>query len=425
MSEPTWPEGYLSAMKDKIVSNSRLFRASVEFGLDQYIVTKAFTHKHWRPVYVDDVLRAPPSLTAKRQMSTKTLADVIEALIGASFLEGGLPKALSCMCVFLPEEEWQSTETARQILFAKAPENMPLPLTMESLEDLIGYTFTKKSLLIEAMTHSSYTGNGAHASFDRLEFLGDAILDYIVVSNIFCIRDPPLEHSQMHLLRTALVNGDFLAFIVMNWSMPQDRVEVVPVSDEASATAAAGAKSPILERKQTNLPLWSFMRHGSAEVAALQRATGERFAALGGVVRDAIWHGGHYPWTLLSRLQCQKFYSDVFESVLGAVWVDSGSQEVCTAVLERVGILPYLRRLVADDVHLLHPKEELGRLAAEKKVVYNGHSVAPDELGEREFLCRVSVGGEVLGEAAGAFSSEEAKMKAAEMAVRALKERQG
>ena len=40
---PLWHEGYLSAKKDRLVSNSRLSRAAIENGLDKFIVTKAFT----------------------------------------------------------------------------------------------------------------------------------------------------------------------------------------------------------------------------------------------------------------------------------------------------------------------------------------------------------------------------------------------
>ena len=39
-------------------------------------------------------------------MSTKTLADVVEALIGAAYLSGGLPKAATCLKIFLPEVPW-------------------------------------------------------------------------------------------------------------------------------------------------------------------------------------------------------------------------------------------------------------------------------------------------------------------------------
>ncbi|EAQ84004.1 hypothetical protein CHGG_10408 [Chaetomium globosum CBS 148.51] len=222
-----FPEGCLSPLKDKIVSNSRLFRAAVDFGLDRYIIHKAFTLHKWRPTYVEDLIENPPSATETRRISTKIIADVVEALIGTAFVSGGISKALACMSLFLPDVAWNSIEYGREVMYNEAPDDEPLPRTMRQLESLVGYTFTKKALLVEAMTHPSCNGPGIRASLDRLEFLGDAILDYVVVNKLFAISDPaPLENSSLHLLRTALVNADILGFLVMEWAITEDGVEV-------------------------------------------------------------------------------------------------------------------------------------------------------------------------------------------------------
>ncbi|KAL2021535.1 hypothetical protein VTK56DRAFT_7034 [Thermocarpiscus australiensis] len=413
-----YPEGCLSPLKDKIVANSALFRAAVDFGLDRYIIHKAFTLHKWRPTYVEDLLDSPPSATETRRLSTKILADVVEALIGASYISGGIRTALTCISLFLPKAiEWQIVERGREILYDEAPSDEPLPVTMRQLESLVGYTFTRKSLLVEAMTHPSCSGPGIRASLDRLEFLGDAILDHIVVGKLFSLSDnsAPLDNSALHLLRTALVNADILAFLVMEWSVKQERVDV----DVAGDAAAADLR---LVRSEVSLPLWSFMRHASPDMGVVQRATALRHAAMRQGILDALWTGDSYPWSLLCRLQAQKFYSDVLESLLGAVWVDSGSLAACEAVVERVGILPLMRRLVRDGVRLLHPKEELGQLAVSEKVEYEVE-MKEEEGGDREFACRVLVGGLCVGKAEGAFSKEEARTRAAEEGCRFLKER--
>ena len=76
-----WHEGVLSHQKDHIVSNANLARASIARGLDKYILTKPFTGHKWRPLYVSDMLSE--KVPSSRQLSTKTLADVVESLIGA------------------------------------------------------------------------------------------------------------------------------------------------------------------------------------------------------------------------------------------------------------------------------------------------------------------------------------------------------
>jgi dsRNA-specific ribonuclease len=74
---PLWHEGYLSAKKDRVVSNSRLSRAAIEASLDSFIITKPFTGHKWRPIYIEDILEVGPQ-TNKRELSTKVLADVVE-----------------------------------------------------------------------------------------------------------------------------------------------------------------------------------------------------------------------------------------------------------------------------------------------------------------------------------------------------------
>ena len=97
---PLWPEGYLSSKKDRLVANSRLARAALEIGLDKYIITKQFTGFKWRPLYVDD-LASREEVDGKRWVSSKVLADVCEALVGAAMVDGGYEKALKCLGVFV------------------------------------------------------------------------------------------------------------------------------------------------------------------------------------------------------------------------------------------------------------------------------------------------------------------------------------
>ena len=366
---------------------------------------------------MDDLVAVPQGLSNTRRLSTKTLADVVEALIGVSWDDGGLPKALKCISLFLPPKpkmlNWMPLETCREILYNHAPDNMALPCTLEPLEKLLGYTFQKKSLLVEAMTHASYNVPGIKACFDRLEFLGDAILDNLVVKAVFDYDKPKLENFQMHLLRTALVNGDILGFLVMEWSHKQQRFDV-DIADGSEQQA------PTLVESEFDQPLWSFMRFSSTELALEQEKTMRRHAELRGRIIAALRSGTHYPWTLFARLRAQKFFSDIFESLIGAVWVDSGSMDQCAELLRRAGILPYLERVLRDDIHILHPKEELGRLADRETVKYVVETAQRDD-GDPEFACKVYVGDRCVADVQGAYYKEEARTMAAEVAVHKIK----
>lgn len=75
------------------------------------------------------------------------------------------------------------------------------------LQDLIGYHFQNEQLLKKALTHSSYA-NEKHWKYDcnneRLEFLGDAVLE-LVSSEIIFADNPDMVEGKMTKLRASLV----------------------------------------------------------------------------------------------------------------------------------------------------------------------------------------------------------------------------
>ncbi|KAI0096573.1 hypothetical protein F4814DRAFT_435161 [Daldinia grandis] len=409
-NNPNFPEGYLDAIKMSIVSNARLCRAAVETGLDKFILKKEFTGAKWKPIYVEDILELNDNMDDKRVVSTKTLADVVEALIGAAYQDGGIDKALACLRIFIPDVEWHSLDSACGEIFGQTIMSTYLPPPLAPLEKLIGYSFRNKNLLVEAATHSSFgfvdsTGN----CMERLEFLGDAILDSVIVSALWDFERDMLQ-DEMHLLRTACINGDLLGFLGMEWSIEQ---EATQISEDKSTIETS-----------TTLPFWKFMRHTSQDMSMAQHVAEERHAQEREAVLKAIEHGSEYPWAQLFHLHIPKFFSDFFESMLGAVWVDSRSLDVCADVVEKAGILPYLRRMVADGVDVLHPKNHLGHEAGRigKPVEYQTE-VRDAQGRDRELICRVLVGDEVIAEVGGGVSPEEVQTRAAYKAYKILAER--
>ena len=55
------------------------------------------------------------------------------------------------------------------------------------LEQGLGYTFSNKSLLENALTHSSYANErrSSRGSNERLEFLGDSVLGFVVADDLY------------------------------------------------------------------------------------------------------------------------------------------------------------------------------------------------------------------------------------------------
>lgn len=81
------------------------------------------------------------------------------------------------------------------------------------LEKKIGVTFKNKKLLIEALTHRSFLNerpNWPEPHNERLEYLGDAVLELSVSEALFR-KFPDWPEGQLTVLRAALVNYQMLA----------------------------------------------------------------------------------------------------------------------------------------------------------------------------------------------------------------------
>jgi len=79
---------------------------------------------------------------------------------------------------------------------------------INSLLKKLEYTFNNVSLLEEALTHRSY----AALNNERLEFLGDGILNFVIAHELFKSY-PDVDEGDLSRLRATLVNKDSLAEI--------------------------------------------------------------------------------------------------------------------------------------------------------------------------------------------------------------------
>ena len=86
--------------------------------------------------------------------------------------------------------------------------------TMEELEKRIGYRFREKGLLKQALTHSSYANEqkiNKLKDYERLEFLGDAVLE-LISSDFLFHENPGLPEGQLTKLRSSMVCEPALAY---------------------------------------------------------------------------------------------------------------------------------------------------------------------------------------------------------------------
>ncbi|XP_058442684.1 endoribonuclease Dcr-1 [Malaya genurostris] len=191
----------------------------------------------------------PYNLVTQHSIPDKSVADCVEALIGAYLIECGPRGALLLMAWLgirvLPIIEVPFDVDKKRIpgsspcyeadgkkmnsvygywIPPKSPllAYVPDPKTTLShllngygtFEDSLGYHFLDRSYLLQAMTHASYCPNRLTDCYQRLEFLGDAVLDYLITRHLY---EDPRQHSPGALtdLRSALVNNTIFASLAV------------------------------------------------------------------------------------------------------------------------------------------------------------------------------------------------------------------
>ena len=95
-------------------------------------------------------------------------------------------------------------------------------MNTEQLEQTIGYCFSDKTLLTQALSHSSYANeHKAHGAQDneRLEFLGDSVLE-VVSSEFLYLTFPEMPEGELTKLRASLVCEATLAFCARQFDLP-------------------------------------------------------------------------------------------------------------------------------------------------------------------------------------------------------------
>lgn len=343
-----WPEGYLTLRKDATLSNMTQTTICQETGLARYIIRDAFNGAKWRPLYAQELLDAAETDdTRVVQVSTKILADVVKSLIGASFIDGGMPAAHRCLKVLFTMVEWLPIENATIRLREKVLVESNLHL--ESIETLIGYSFQKKFILHEAITHPSYSSSQLATSrpYDRLEFLGDAVLDFMVSNKIFA-HQPQLSVPRLRDVRSAIVDTALLSFLCLDLYVEESVNRLVSDQDDDYTIEA-----DVVKRS-----LWGFMRYTGKEITNVQQATMKMYEEMKEEIHDALRHSNRFPWHQLAYFgsRARKFFADMIESVLGAIFIDSlANLEMCDLFLVRIGLVPILVRLLEDQVDCSHP----------------------------------------------------------------------
>ncbi|XP_043693153.1 ribonuclease 3-like protein 2 [Telopea speciosissima] len=89
---------------------------------------------------------------------------------------------------------------------------MNMRAAVVTVEDILRYHFKDKTLLQDSLTHSSYSDS---PSYQRLEFVGNAILGLVLAENNVFRDYPDLDPGHLSLLRTANISTEKLARVAV------------------------------------------------------------------------------------------------------------------------------------------------------------------------------------------------------------------
>lgn len=339
-------EGKLSHLRSKQVSNLNLYRLGKAKALGEcMIATKFDPHDNWLPpcYYVPKELEealidakvpahywtaadvaatrdmtleeicqmvrergealelpgiVPYNLVTQHSIPDKSIADCVEALIGAYLIECGPRGALLFMAWLgikvlpqMPDGSYGELELPHSPLLRHVSDPEAeleyLLSGYDQFENSIGYHFRDKSYLLQALTHASYSPNMLTDCYQRLEFLGDAVLDYLITRHLY-------EDSRMHSpgaltdLRSALVNNTIFASLAVRNGFHRYFKHLSPGLHE------------VVER---------FIR--------LQEESGHALV-------EELYLLAEHECEEVEDVEVPKALGDVFESVAGAIFLDSG-----------------------------------------------------------------------------------------------------
>ncbi|VDO75067.1 unnamed protein product [Haemonchus placei] len=278
-SHPDQHEGKLSFARSKEVSNCNLYRLGKRLGIPSLIVASKFdVYDSWLPPcympnndfkapnsedaeerdkFIEDVLEGnetpkpvtgwdqadmnndvrqlengvetinfakvqielpplPYNMLTQQYISDKSIADAIEALIGAHLLTLGPRPTLKVM-------KWLGLK----VLTDDVESVDPLLSLCYIAEVGSRYRFNNKAYLLQAFTHASYFKNRITGCYQRLEFLGDAVLDYMITRYLF---EDERQYSPGVLtdLRSALVNNTIFASLAVKYDFHKHFIAMCP-----------------------------------------------------------------------------------------------------------------------------------------------------------------------------------------------------
>ncbi|KAK4126225.1 hypothetical protein N657DRAFT_662514 [Parathielavia appendiculata] len=287
-----------------LICNRNLFNNALEVKLEEYVRSMAFDRRSWYPQGLTLKKGKRNDPTRKHVLADKTIADVCEALIGAAYLTAqeqdptNFDLAIQAVSIMVRDKHHAMKSYQDYYAAYTKPDWQTAPCNGVQLDmaarfhERMGYAFTYPRLLRSAFQHPTYPSVYEKLpSYQRLEFLGDALLDMACVEFLFR-KFPGADPQWLTEHKMAMVSNQFFGCLAVYLSFHK----------------AIAYCSPAIQKEVAEYV---------AEIEdALERARQEAVAR--GGTEDEFCRDF---WVQCSRPP--KCLPDVVEAYVGAVFVDS------------------------------------------------------------------------------------------------------
>ncbi|KAL2153195.1 hypothetical protein VTH82DRAFT_4350 [Thermothelomyces myriococcoides] len=312
-----------------LVCNRNLFNKALEVKLEEYIRSMAFDRRSWYPEGLALKRGKRRDVDGKHELADKTIADVCEALIGAAYLTAqdrspsDFDLAVRAVTAMVRDKNHAMSSYGDYFAAYQPPQWQTAPCSPSQMDMAarfkarMGYAFRHPRLLRSAFQHPAYpTFYEGLPSYQRLEFLGDALLDMACVEFLFR-RFPGADPQWLTEHKMAMVSNQFLACLAVYLGFHKSIVHCSPplqsevaefVSEVEGALQAAGEGTDEGEEGEEGKETKEWGTEKEKEGKGKGKGK-ETFA------RDF--------WVRCTR-RPPKCLADVVEAYVGAVFVDSG-----------------------------------------------------------------------------------------------------
>ncbi|KAH7063345.1 type III restriction enzyme, res subunit family protein, partial [Macrophomina phaseolina] len=215
-----------------LICNQNLFDTAKRIELTKYVRSMAFSRRTWYPEGLKMLEGKGHKKTGdevmKHSLSDKTVADVCEALIGAAYLTHNTPgkwlpenwdNAVRAVATLVSSENHAMASWSEYFSAYKKPSYLDAEATAAQI-DLVKqaekehpYRFRSAKLLRSAFMHPSYPFNYEKVpSYQRLEFLGDSLIDTACITWLI-YKFPDKDPQWLTEHKMAMVSNKFLGAV--------------------------------------------------------------------------------------------------------------------------------------------------------------------------------------------------------------------